>query len=362
MPPVTQKVLVVPEPMTPWKLVPDWPVPKPGPKEVLVKVVAAAINLVDSRLQFFAPPAIKDYPWIGGVDGAGVVEEVGPDVTNVVKGDKVLFPGGFAQAHSFMQYTIAAADSLAKIPDNVSMDEAASIPVGLSTVTTGIWSHHPQAQSVDFPAPWEEGGTTKFAGQPALVVGGSSSVGQYAIQLAKLQGFSPIIATSSLKHTEYLKSLGATHVLDRSLPAEAIHAELAQLTAGKPLMYAYAAIANEDTQHLAYDALAPGGSLVLSNPWNVELLQTKVDRDSAAGLVPPKKVARPFGSLVIPANKAMGEELYKRVTEWLRTGVLVPNRVEVIPGGLLGVLEGCARMRENKVSGVKLIVHPQDTA
>ena len=67
----------------------------------------------------------------------------------------------------------------AQIPDNVSFDEAASISLALATVTCGLWSHHPDASSVNFPAPWEEGGTTKYAGQPALILGGSSSIGQY---------------------------------------------------------------------------------------------------------------------------------------------------------------------------------------
>ena len=43
----------------------------------------------------------------------------------------------------------------------------------------GIWSHHPEAKSIDLTAPWEEGGLNKYVNQPALVVGGSSSVGQF---------------------------------------------------------------------------------------------------------------------------------------------------------------------------------------
>ena len=66
-----------------------------------------------------------------------------------------------------------------QIPNNISFDQAASIPSGLATVFTGIWSHHPKAQSVGFPAPWEEAGLTKFAGKPAFIIGGASSVGQY---------------------------------------------------------------------------------------------------------------------------------------------------------------------------------------
>ncbi|KAI0741737.1 GroES-like protein [Daedaleopsis nitida] len=311
MAPSTQKALVIPEPKQPWKLVTDRPVQAPGPKHVLIKIVAAALNPADWKVQ-----------------------EVGSEVTNVAKGDKVLFPGA-----TFMQYTVVPADFVAKIPDNlnISFDEAASVPLTLNTVLTGLWSHHPQATSVDFAAPWEEGGLTKYVGQAALVTGGSSSVGQFAIQIAKLQGFSPIITTSSLKHTDF----GATHILDRSLAPEAILAELSTLTAGKPLLYAYNAIGEDALHHLAYDAVAPGGALVLVDP-QTSALDAKIARDKEAGLA-LKKIA-------------------KTLTEWLRTGVIVPNRIEVLPGGLAGIPKGCDRMRDNKVSGIKLIVRPQETA
>ncbi|KAI0737842.1 GroES-like protein [Daedaleopsis nitida] len=370
MAPQTQKALVIPEAKQPWKLRADWPVHTPGPDEVLVKNVSIALNPADWKAQAYAPPFIREYPFLGGLDGAGIVEAVGADVTNVAKGDKmrvllpaflVLFPGDFDQRNAtFQQYSIVVAAHTAKIPDNLTFDQAASVPLGLATVLTGLWAHHPSASSVDFPALWEEGGTTKYAGQPALIIGGASSVGQYAIQVAKLQGFSPILTTASPgKHAALLRSLGATHILDRALPPAALLAEIVQATGGAPLPYAYDAIANEETQNLAYDALAPGGALVGTAPRAAPILQSKVDRDAGAGA---KKIARPFASYGQPGNKALGEEVYKRLTGWLRDGVIVPNRVEVVPGGLNGIVEGCERIRGNKAGGIKLIVHPQETA
>lgn len=72
-----------------------------------------------------------------------------------------------------------AAEITAKIPENISLDQAASIPSGLVTAFMGIWNKNPEASSVGFPAPWEAGGETKFAGKPAFILGGASSVGQY---------------------------------------------------------------------------------------------------------------------------------------------------------------------------------------
>ncbi|TFK79448.1 GroES-like protein [Polyporus arcularius HHB13444] len=360
MAPTTQKALGLPAEGERYKLFNDWPTPTPGPNDVLVKVISAALNPGDWKIEDYGVAVIGGtYPYIGGLDGAGVVEEVGSQVKNLIKGDRVLFSFGINKPEraTFQQYSVQPAENVGKIPDNITFDQAASVPLCLATVATGIWSHGPGARSVGFPAPWEEGGLTKYQGQAALIVGGSSSIGQYAIQLAKLQGFSPIITTSSLKHADYLKSLGATHVLDRSLSPKAIATELQKLTGGQPITYAYDAIADETTQHIAYDAVALGGALVLSNYPGQWILAEKVKRDGGA-----KKLAYPFADLQIPENKQLGVELYERLEEWLRSGIVVPNRIELLPGGLNGIPGRLERLKANQVSGVKLVVRPQETA
>ena len=129
-------------------------------------------------------------------------------------------------------------------------------------------------------------GRGKYTGNPIVIIGGSSSVGQNgkllrcrlsertspltsttsALQLAKLSGFSPIITTASLKHAEFLKSLGATHVIDRNISASSLASEVASITQNAPLKYAVDAISLADTQQAAYDLLAPGGQLAVVLP------------------------------------------------------------------------------------------------
>ena len=87
--PQTQKALVIPTERAPWELRTDWPVPAPGPKEVLVKVVAAALNPIDWKIQSRGVFFVKDYPYNGGMDGAGIVEAVGEGVTTLSKGDRM---------------------------------------------------------------------------------------------------------------------------------------------------------------------------------------------------------------------------------------------------------------------------------
>ena len=89
MAPQTQRALVVPAERAPWELRTDWRVPAPGPKEVLVKLMAASLSPCDWSIQTFGSPFITDYPYVGGVDGAGVVEAVGTEVTNFARGDRV---------------------------------------------------------------------------------------------------------------------------------------------------------------------------------------------------------------------------------------------------------------------------------
>ena len=85
---------MVPEEKADWKLVDNWPVPTPGPTDVLVKNIAVSVNPADWKVQTYGAP-FATYPFIGVLDGAGIVEEVGSEVTTLNKGDKVsvvLFP------------------------------------------------------------------------------------------------------------------------------------------------------------------------------------------------------------------------------------------------------------------------------
>lgn len=86
----TQKALLLPALGGKWT-VGESPVPKPGPQDVLVKIMATALNPVDWKLlvDSFLSSIIQEYPFISGTDGAGIVEEVGAEVTTLKKGDKM---------------------------------------------------------------------------------------------------------------------------------------------------------------------------------------------------------------------------------------------------------------------------------
>lgn len=108
-----------------------------------------------------------------------------------------------------------------------------------------------------------------------------------------------------------MKSLGATHTIDRNLPADQIIAAVKAITS-EPVRVVYDAISLESTQDPAYDILASGGVLVL-------VLGPTVDK---AKIVPEKKIISTYGTVHAEANRKFGQELYSHITEYLKSGDL----------------------------------------
>ncbi|EIN12455.1 GroES-like protein, partial [Punctularia strigosozonata HHB-11173 SS5] len=326
-------------------------VPSPGPGEVLVRLEAAALNPVDWKIR--APGVYQNfiqYPGILGSDGAGVVEQVGEGVAHLQEGDKLLFQGQFKKEYgTFQQYALVSAEHAAKIPENVTIDEAASVPLGLSTAFLGLYKKAGDRGGAELTPFWQS--STAYAGQPFVAIGGATAVGQYAIQLARLSGFSPIITTASEKHAGFLRSLGATHILPRSLSDDALATEIRKITPD-PLKIVFEAVSVASTQKTGWSLLAPGGTLVVLLP----PVEGIVDGEDG------KRIVAPAGNVHILGQKELGRELYKHLGQLLQDGSIKPNRVEVLPGGLAAIPGGLDLLQQGKVSGVKLIVHPQETA
>ncbi|GJE89863.1 zinc-binding alcohol dehydrogenase family protein [Phanerochaete sordida] len=328
----------------------DKAIQEPGPGEVLVQIHAAGLNPADQKVHE-RDILVKEYPAILGLDAAGIVKKLGADVSNLAVGDRVVFQGWYDDRRgALQQYAVADAGLVAKLPSTLTFDQAATFPVPLATAAFGLYSSK-KAGGIELTAPWEDGGRGKYAGQPILVIGGSSAVGQFAIQLAKLSGFGPIIAVASVRNTAHLKSIGATHVVDRAAPLSALGSAIAAATRA-PLLVAYDAVATPETQNAAYAALAPGGKLV-----HVQF--AKVDE---AVRTPDKTLALPYGNVLAEQNGDDGHVLYKALEVLLASGELKPNNVEVLPNGLEGATEGLKKLEQGLVSAAKLVVHPQDTA
>jgi NADPH:quinone reductase-like Zn-dependent oxidoreductase len=295
----------------------DLPIPKPGPGEIITKVISAALNPVDWKISagHAALKVVHNFPAVLGEDIAGTVHAVGEGVTNFKVGDRVLHSGLYmdTQTCGFQHYAKSPADLTARIPDNLTFDQAATIPLCFATAAIGLYSKNEPGPQLT--APWEEGGMEKYKGKPMLVIGGSSSVGQYAIQLAKLSGFHPIITTSSPKHHDHLKSIGATHTLSRYLAPLDLESAIVSSCEGVHLMTAFDAISDVDTQQLAYAALTNGGTLVLTQPGVVP-----TDCEMNPEFQNKRRVVMVFGAVLVPANHEFGTAMYEALPGLLANG------------------------------------------
>ncbi|KAH7921869.1 GroES-like protein [Leucogyrophana mollusca] len=324
-------------------------IPTPARGEILVKIHAIGLNPVDWKLQELGL-WIERYPIVLGHEVSGTVEAVGDGVSQFAKGDRVFHAtttGTDNRKAAFQQFVICPASIAIKIPDNISFDQAAALSVGVATAVVPLYTQ--PTIGVGYQAPWN-GGRRKYRGRPIVILGGSSSVGQYVIQFARLSGFSPIITTASPHNKAHLKSLGATHVIDRNLPFSAISREISKVTAAH-IKLVYDAVSHEDTQQGGYDLLAPGGHIVITLPSTID-----ADDDDDKQIIPVN------GNFHIPENLALGTIVAQQLPKLLEDGEIVPNAVEVVPGGLNGIAPGLKKLKNNLVSAKKLVVHPWETA
>ena len=174
---------------------------KPVPKddEVLVRVRAASVNVLDWRLTRGTPRFLrlivgwrKPKSNLLGLDFAGRVESVGRNVTRFKPGDEVFGTGRGA----FAEYACAAEGKLAIKPDRVSFEQAAALPVAASTALQGL----------------RDRGRIR-PGDQVAVEGASGGVGTFAVQIARALG-AEVTAVCSTRHVEAAAAMGAAHVVD----------------------------------------------------------------------------------------------------------------------------------------------------
>lgn len=320
------------------------PIPQAGAGEVLVKIRAASLNAVDWKAQKYGF-LYKEYPAVLGCDVAGDVVAVGEGVTGFSVGDRIFGPSlPYPDYSAYQEYCKLNVDWVAKIPETITYEQASTFPCALNAAYQGLYNNAPYGMAL---TPLVPNGRDKSVGEAILVIGGGSSVGQFVIQLAKASGFSHIITTASSKHTDKLKELGATHIIDRSIPLNSIQTKLVEIIGGG-IKYIFDAISESETQKAAFDLLSPGGKLNI-------VLAPHVPMDSEE-----KKVTLTYGTADAPHYSAGVKTLFGGIGILIEDGTLKPCNVEVVPGGLGAIVGGLKRLENNEISGVKLVVRPSD--
>lgn len=170
-----------------------------SPHELLIRVHAAGVTPLDTKIRkqhFFYP---DNLPAILGVEGAGVVEQVGASVTRFRAGDDVYFFGNGLglEPGAYAEYTLISEEHAARKPSSLSMAEAAAIPVALITAWEAL---------VDRSA--------LKSGEKVLIHAGAGGVGHIAVQLARLKGAQVAATVSGREKAELVKSFGAELSID----------------------------------------------------------------------------------------------------------------------------------------------------
>ena len=226
----------------------ELPLPTPGAGQVLAEVKAAGVNLFDTQLR--SGLYKRDLPLTLGLEGAGIVRAVGPDVTELHTGDRVAW---IFAAGSYATHTIAGVDRIVRLPDQIGFEEAAAI------LFQGLTAHYLATST--FPlAP----------GSICLVHSAAGGCGILLCQIAKIRGAQVIGAVSTPAKAKIAREAGADHVVVYT--EEDFEAAVKRITDGRGVDVVYDAVGLH-TYVRSMNALRPRGLLALYG--------------EASGLVPP---------------------------------------------------------------------------
>ena len=323
----------------------DRDTPEPGPNEVLIEVKALAVNPVDYYQRDFGMPPVPIYPAVIGSDASGLVAKVGSKVSNAPAiGSRVLalassfYQNGSPDHGAFQKYALAQSEAVTSLPDKLSFEEGAILPLATLTALSG-W------RTVGLPL------DTKYTPedkQAVLIWGGAASVGTLAIQSAKSMGFT-VYATASLKNLEYIKNLGADAAFDYKASDVVSQITETALKAGVSLLTANCVV--DGGLQPTLDVLtATKGDKIAKVAHTPALLP---DAPTADGVevtfnLPPMDQAERY------------EHIYKTFHVWLQDGLnsgsVVPSpKIQMQDGGLEGLNKALDTLKGG-VSCTKIVV------
>lgn len=222
----------------------DWPTPTPGPGEVAVAARAIGVNYPDLLVVAGQYQLLPPFPFVPGKELAGVVTAIGPDVTGLAPGDRVLVEiehGAFAEA------VTAPATHCYKIPDAVSFAQAAAMGIVYQTAWFAL----------------VERGQYR-TGETVLVTGAGGGIGMAAVQIAKAMGATVIAGASRPERAALARAAGADHVVDlgQANLRETLRADVRAATAGRMVDIVLDAVGG-DVFDAALRALAWCGRMVV---------------------------------------------------------------------------------------------------
>ena len=211
------------------------PEPEPRDGEVLVRMRCAGLNFPDLLIVQGKYQWKPELPYVPGIEGAGVVEALGPGAEGLKVGDRVIVNAG----HTLAERAVAPAERLLPMPDNMSFRQAGGF------VTTYATSYYALKQRARITP-----------GETLLVLGAAGGVGVTAIEIGKLLGARVIAAASSPEKLAYCRALGADEGVDYT--RENLKERVKALTGGEGVDVIYDPVGG-DYSEAAFRAIAWGG-------------------------------------------------------------------------------------------------------
>jgi NADPH2:quinone reductase len=271
----------------------DVPTPEPGGDEVLVRIMAAGVNPVDTYLRsgsYANPPKL---PYTPGKDGSGVVEKVGKHVRDLEPGDRVYTADSISGTYA--EFALCRRSQLGRLPDRVSFEEGAC-----------IWTPYATSYRALFQK------AAAVAGETVLVHGASGGVGLAAVQWAVNAGLKVFGTASSDEGKKLVLDAGAKRVVDHTDPGHL--QRIKELSGDKGVDIILEMLANENLQR-DFEALAMFGRIVVvGNRGSLEF-----NPRAAMG-----KDATIYGMVLFNAPRNELDEIHSAIYAGLESGFLKP--------------------------------------
>jgi NADPH2:quinone reductase len=326
--PTQMRAAVLDAPGTPFRLT-EIAKPVPGAGEVLVRIKASGVNPLDLKIQAGqAAHARQTLPAVLGIDLAGVVEAVGPGVSGFRRGDEVFgMTGGVGGLQgSLAEYAAVDADLLAPKPANLSMREAAALPLIFITAWEGLVDR-----------------AHVSAGLKVLIHGGTGGVGHVAIQIARAFG-AEVFSTGSVKSLSFIEGLGATPI---DYTRESVEDYVRQYTQGRGFDIVFDTVGGA-TLDASFNAVRRFGHVVSALGWGTHALAPLSFRAATYSgvftLLP----------MLTSEGRAHHGEILREATQLAETGKLTPR---LDPGRftLEGIADAYAAVKSQSAAGKVVI-------
>lgn len=270
-------------------------------RDLLVAVRAIAVNPVDTKVR--APKdKVEPAPRVLGYDAAGVVEAVGDKVTRFKPGDEVFYAGDLTRPGTNSEWHLVDERIVGHKPTTLDFAESAALPL------TAITAYEVLFDRIGLSV---EG---RNEGQTLLIIGGAGGVGSIAIQLAKIAGQTVIATASRASSIDWVKKLGADHVIDHTQPLRP------QIEAFGLQSVDNVAVFNNTDQHwhAAVDIVAPQGTVGLIVE-NAEPLNQNLAKAKSVKLAWEMMFTR---AMYQTADMGAQGDLLDRVAAWIDDGTL----------------------------------------